>query len=141
MLPAAERFLLWALRQWQAEVALWEACRRLPAGGSALQHGFERTGLCRGLSSFALVMDAFLCGATRPLEIHPAVAPIVSPDEGLLLALFGLAQGGLDAPLAACVSAMLSPEYCPAATVQLKLLGGLMTEAGFGPCCCRGWLQ
>lgn len=143
MLPIGERFLLWALRQWQCEVAAWEAGQTIPAGGSALQHGFDAAGLRQGLPHFAMVMDAFLCSATRPVEIYPSFAPIVGPDEGVLLALLGLAQGGLDKPLAACFSVLLSPPGRAAAILQLKLLAGLMKEAGFesAPCCCCSWLH
>ncbi len=70
------------------------------------------TRLHQALLPFALGMDAVLCGMKRPLEIYPLSAPIVSPDEGTLQALFGLAQHGLDGPLAACWSAMLPPKDC-----------------------------
>lgn len=132
MLPLGEQFLLWALRQWQCEVALWEAEQRLPERGSALQQGFDLAGLRQALPHFALAMDAVLCGMRRPLEIHPLTAPIVGADEGTLLALFGLAQDGLDGPLAACFSAMLPPRNCSVATVQSRLLAGLLKEAGLG---------
>src|SRR5262245_17781631 len=116
MLPLGEQFLLWALRQWRCEVALWEAEQTLPERGSPLRRGFDLAGLHPALPSFALVMDAVLCGARRPLEIYPLTAPIVGPDEGTLLALFGLAQDGLDRQLAACWAAMLPPKDCAVAT-------------------------
>lgn len=143
MLPLGEQFLLWALRQWQCEVALWDAQQKLPAGGSLLRRGFELAGLGQGLPHFAMVMDALLCGASRPFAIYPLAAPIVGPDEGTLLALFGLAQHGLDGPLAACFSAMLPPEHCVAATSQLRQLAGLMEKAGLGPAPSGGggWIQ
>ena len=143
MLPLGEQFLLWALRQWRCEVALWGAQQRLPAGGSPLQRGFDLAGLRQGLPHFAMVMDAVLCGVTRPLEIYPLTAPIVSPDEGTLLALFGLAQDGLDGPLAACFSAMLPPKNCAVATVQSRLLAGRLKEAGLGSAACggNGWIH
>jgi hypothetical protein len=132
MLPLGEQFLLWALRQWQCEVALWEAEQKLPRRGSPLRKGFDLAGLRQALPYFALVMDAVLCGMRRPLEIYPLTAPIVGPDEGTLLALFGLAQDGLNEPLAACFAAMLPPRHCAVATVQLRLLAGLLKEAGLG---------
>jgi len=109
MLPLGEQFLLWALRQWQCEVALWEAEQKLPERGSPLRRGFDLTDLRQALP------DAVLCGARRPLEIHPLTAPIVGPDEGTLLALFGLAQDGLNEPLSACFAVMLSPRHCAVA--------------------------
>ncbi len=130
VLPMGEQFLLWALRQWRCEVTLWDAQHRLPAGGSSLQRGFELAGLRHGLPHFAIVMDAFLCGTARSLEIQPLAAPFVGPDEGTLLALFSLAQDGLEGPLAACCAAMLPPENCEIATVQLKLFAILLNDAG-----------
>lgn len=143
MLPLGEQFLLWALRQWRCEVALWDAEQKLPERGSSLRRGFDLAGLHRALPSFALVMDAVLSGMERPLEIYPLTAPIVSPDEGMLLALFGLAQEGLDGPLAACWSAMLPPEDCAVATIQSRLLAGLLKAAGLGPpvCCGNAWIH
>lgn len=132
-LPLGEQFMLWALRQWRSEVALWDARQSLPAGGSALRHGFESAGVLSGLPHFAMVMDAVLSGAARPPEIHPVGAPLVAQDEATLLALFELAQDGLEGPLAACFSALLPPEKCAVATAQAKLLAGLLTEAGLGP--------
>jgi hypothetical protein len=130
MLPLGEQFLLWALRQWRCEVTLWEAEQKLPERGSPLRKGFDLAGLHQALPHFALVMDAVLCGITRPLEIFPPTAPIVGPDEGTLLALFGLAQDGLNGPLAACFSAMLPPSNCAVATVQSRLLASRLREAG-----------
>lgn len=143
MLPLGEQFLLWTLRQWQCEVASWDAQQKLPPGGSALRRGFELASLAAGLPHFAMVMDAFLCGAGRPLEIHPLATPIISPDEGTLLALFGLAQHGFDGPLEACFSAMLPTKNCAPATIQLRLLADLMKEAGLGSPSSDGdsWIQ
>ncbi|MBS0220175.1 MAG: hypothetical protein JSR91_05475 [Proteobacteria bacterium] len=141
MLPLGEQFLLWALRQWQCEVALWDAEQRLPEGGSLLRRGFDQAGLRQALPHFALVMDAVLCGVRRPLEIYPPTAPIVSPDEGTLLALFGLAQDGLSGPLASCLSAMLPPSNCAVATVQSRLLAVQLKEAGLASAGCKGWIH
>lgn len=132
MLPVGEQFVLWALRQWESEVALWNAKQTLPAGGSVLQRGFDLAGLHAALSPFAMVMDAIVCGMARPLEIHPLSTPIMSTDEGMLVALCGLAQDGLDEPLRACFAALLPPENCRVATIQLKLFALLLREAGLG---------
>lgn len=132
VLPLCEQFLLWALRQWRCEIAEWETRKGLPAGPSLLQRGFDLAGLRQGLPHFAMVMDAVQCGVARPLEIHPPAAHIVGPDEGTLLALFGLAQYGLDGSLMACFSAILPPKNCAVATVQARLLGGLLNQTSFG---------
>jgi len=57
-LPVSERFVLWALRQWQQD-------RALPAEGSILHRGFKMAGLLEVLPDFAIAMDAFLFGARR----------------------------------------------------------------------------
>ena len=62
-LPVSERFVLWALRQWQAD-------RALPSDGSILHRGFKMAGLLEVLPDFAIAMDAFLFGARRAMEIH-----------------------------------------------------------------------
>jgi hypothetical protein len=145
MLPLGEQFVLWALRQWQREVAKWNAKQTLPEGGSVLQRGFDLARMRPALPHFAMLMDTVLCGLARPIEIHPPPAPILSPDEALLVALCGLAQGGLEGPLQACLSAMLPPESCRMATVQLKLFAVALGEAGLGSappiCGAGGWLH
>jgi hypothetical protein len=52
-LPISERFVLWALRQWQQD-------RALPAEGSVLHQGFKTAGVLEVLPDFAIAMDAFL---------------------------------------------------------------------------------
>jgi len=131
-LPADERFLLWTLRQWQAEVVLFETQKKMPAGGSSVFRAFKAEGLQKALPHFAMVMDSFLGSAVKPLEIYPLASPIVGPDEATLLALFGLARDGLEMPLTACLSAMLSPQSCTVAVMHMKLLAGLL--GGAGPC-------
>jgi hypothetical protein len=131
-LPADERFLLWTLRQWRTEIVLFESQQKMPAGGSSVLRAFKAEGLQDALPHFAMVMDAFLSGAVRPLEIYPLAAPIVGPDEATLLALFGLARDGLEMPLTACLQAMLAPQSCAVAVLHLKLFAGLLS--GTGPC-------
>ena len=58
-LPVGERFVLWALRQWQED-------RALPSDGSILHRGFKMAGLLEVLPDFAIAMDAFLFGAAAP---------------------------------------------------------------------------
>ena len=52
-LPIGERFLLWALRQWQCELINWRDDRELPPEGSVLLRGFSLAGLRDTLSDFA----------------------------------------------------------------------------------------
>jgi hypothetical protein len=101
-LPVSERFVLWALRQWQQD-------RALPAEGSILHRGFKRASLLEVLPDFAIAMDAFLFGARRALDIHRPTCSAVSRDEAILVALCGLAQGDFDGPLLASLDVMMAP--------------------------------
>ena len=98
-LPVSERFVLWALRQWQEG-------RALPSDGSILHRGFKMAGLLEVLPDFAIAMDAFLFGARRAIEIHRPTCSNVSRDEATLVALCGLAQGDFDGPLMASLDVM-----------------------------------
>ena len=69
-LPVSERFVLWALRQWQQD-------RALPAEGSILHRGFKMAGLLEVLPDFAIAMDAFLFGARRTMA-DAMYAPVVT---------------------------------------------------------------
>ena len=84
-LPISERFVLWALRQWQQD-------RALPAEGSVLHQGFKTAGVLEVLPDFAIAMDAFLFGTRRAMEIHRPDCSSVSRDEATLVALCGLAR-------------------------------------------------
>src|SRR5262245_62148256 len=90
----SERFVLWAVRQWQSD-------RALPIEGSTLHQGFKTAGLLGALAAFAIVMDAFFFGARRSLEIHRPTCLTMSGDEATLLALCTMAQIDCDGPLAA----------------------------------------
>ena len=48
-LPVSERFVLWALRQWQQD-------RALPSEGSLLHRGFKVAGLLNVLPDFAIAI-------------------------------------------------------------------------------------
>ena len=60
-LPIGERFVLWALRQWQVD-------RAVPREGSALHRGFKMAGLIGALPDFAIAMDAFFFGGASRLR-------------------------------------------------------------------------
>ena len=84
-MPISERFVLWAMRQWQQD-------RALPTEGSTLHCGFKAAGLIEVLPDFAIAMDAFLFGARRAIQIHLPTCSDVSRDEATLVALCGLAH-------------------------------------------------
>jgi hypothetical protein len=122
-LPLGERFMLWAVRQWQQD-------RALPMEGSALHQGFKVAGLLEALPDFAIAMDAFLFGARRALEIHRPTCAVVSRDEATLVALCGLAQAGCDAPLAASLDVLMAPTASRVTAIRLRAFA--LTLAGAG---------
>ena len=122
-LPISERFVLWAVRQWQQD-------RALPAEGSILHRGFRLAGLLEVLPDFAIAMDAFLFGARRAIEIHQPTCSSVSRDEATLVALCGLAQGDFDGPLVASLDVMMAPTASRVAAIRLKAFAVALGSAG-----------
>ncbi len=122
-LPVSERFVLWALRQWQQD-------RALPSEGSILHRGFKVAGLLEALPDFAIAMDAFLFGARRAMEIHVPTCSSVSRDEAVLVALCGLAQGDFDGPLLASLDVMMAPTASRVAAMRLKAFAVALSGAG-----------
>lgn len=122
-LPVSERFVLWALRQWQQD-------RALPHEGSILHRGFKVAGVLEVLPDFAIAMDAFLFGARRAMEIHGPTCSSVSRDEAVLVALCGLAQGNFDGPLLASLDALMAPTASRVAAVRLKAFAVALAGAG-----------
>ena len=122
-LPIGERFVLWALRQWQVD-------RALPREGSALHRGFKMAGLIGALPDFAIAMDAFFFGARRRLVIHLPTCSAVSRDEATLLALCGLAQVQCDGPLAASLDVIMAPTTSRVAADRLKTFAAALADAG-----------
>lgn len=122
-LPVGERFVLWALRQWQQD-------RALPSEGSILHRAFKMAGLLKALPDFAIAMDAFLFGARRAIEIHLPTCSSVSRDEATLVALCGLAQGDFDGPLLASLDVMMTPTASRVAAIRLKAFAVALGIAG-----------
>ncbi|UYN94537.1 MAG: hypothetical protein KIT25_21295 [Enhydrobacter sp.] len=122
-LPVADRFVLWAMRQWQVE-------GRLPVEGSALHAGFKMAGVLSALPDFAIAMDAFLFGARRAMHIHLPTCSQVSHDEATLLALCGLAQSDHDGPLAASLDVLMAPTASRVAAIRLKTFALALASAG-----------
>lgn len=122
-LPLGDRFVLWALRQWQHD-------RALPREGSTLHRGFKIAGLLEALPDFAIAMDAFLFGARHAPEIHPPPCATVSHDEAVLVALCGLAQADHDGPLLASLEAMMVPSASRVAAIRLKAFAVALAVAG-----------
>lgn len=129
-LPIGERFLLWALRQWQCQLINWRDDRELPPEGSVLLRGFSLAGLRDTLSDFATLMDVLLFGARRALAIHAPSCSSMSGDEAAVIALCSLAQGDRDGLLLASLNAMMVPAAADAAAFRFKLFAMALKEAG-----------
>lgn len=122
-MPIGDRFVLWAVRQWQQE-------HSLPREGSILHRGFKLAGLLEVLPDFAIAMDAFLFGARRAMEIHQPTCSSVSRDEATLVALCGLAQADYDQPLMASLDVLMAPTASRVAAVRLKAFAVALGSAG-----------
>jgi hypothetical protein len=122
-LPVGERFVLWALRQWQHD-------RALPSEGSPLHEGFKQAGLIEVLPDFAIAMDAFLFGARRAIHIHLPTCATVSHDEATLVALCGLAQSDHDGPMMASLDLLMAPTASRVAGERLKAVASALAQAG-----------
>lgn len=122
-LPLSERFVLWALRQWQQD-------RALPREGSVLHRGFKVAGVLEALPDFAIAMDAFLFGARRAMEIHGPTCSSVSHDEAVMVALCGLAQADHDGPLLASLDILMAPTASRVAAIRLKAFAVALAGAG-----------
>lgn len=122
-LPISERFVLWAMRQWQHE-------RALPVEGSPLHEGFKTAGLIEVLPDFAIAMDAFLFGARRRIRIHLPTCAMVSRDEATLVALCGLAQSDHDGPMMASLELLMAPTASRVAGIRLKAFATALAQAG-----------
>ena len=122
-MPVSERFILWAMRQWQHDCAL-------PTEGSPLHQGFKSAGLIEVLPDFAIAMDAFLFGARRAIRIHLPTCAMVSDDEAILVALCGLAQSEQDGPMMASLDLLMAPTASRVAGERLKAFATALAQAG-----------
>jgi hypothetical protein len=122
-LPLSERFVLWAVRQWQSD-------RALPTEGSTLHQGFKTAGLLDALADFAIAMDALFFGVRRSLEIHRPTCVTLSGDEATLLALCTMAQIDCDGPLAASLEIMMLPAASRVTGARLKAFAAALSAAG-----------
>ncbi|HKV13595.1 MAG TPA: hypothetical protein VJQ81_01020 [Reyranella sp.] len=122
-MPIGERFVLWAIRQWQHD-------RSLPAEGSALHGGFKVAGVLDALPDFAIAMDAVFFGGQRGLQVHLPSCSRVSRDEATLVALCGLAQGDHDGPLGASLAVLAVPSAARVAGERLKSFAAILGRAG-----------
>ncbi len=122
-LPIGERFVLWAVRQWQHD-------RTLPTEGSALHGGFEVAGVLEALPDFVIAMDTVFFGTRRALRVHLPTCSQVSRDEATIVALCGLAQGDHDGPFGASLDVLMAPSAARVATERLKGFAATLGRAG-----------
>jgi hypothetical protein len=129
-LPTSEAFLLWALRQWRAELVQWERERAVPAGGSPLRRGFETARIQGALADFALAMETLMGSRGRPTDVRPTTCPSISHDEAALIELFGLAQNDARTGLLCSLNSMMPPIEAISASISLRSVGTALAAAG-----------
>lgn len=109
-LRTAERFAVWAMREWAARRRVGD-----PRGG-VIRDGFRYASLSGAVSPFLAFMDRMTAGARRAIDIpEPHRARLASDEEALLTAVAALQRDDEDVARAA-----LAP-LLPPATSRLIL--------------------
>lgn len=85
-LRLAERFVVWALREWRLRRGNGET------RPETLRRGFHHADIGDGLTPFCDFMEALVSGTRRPLDVRCMNCPYVSPDEDLVLDAVAAAQ-------------------------------------------------
>lgn len=122
----AERFVVWALREWRL--------RR--DDGETLRCGFDHADAGDGLTPFCAFMAALVAGTRRPLDVRCMNCPYVSPDEDLALDAVAAVQRDRDEITCALLMDALAPSAARIATAHLAVFahriaaGGLVLPRG-----------
>lgn len=123
-LRLAERFVVWALREWRL--------RR--SGGEArpetLRRGFHHADIGDGLTPFCDFMEALVAGTRRPLDVRCMNCPYISPDEDGVLDAVAAAQRDRDEIAQARLMDPLPRAAARIAVSHLALFAHKMAEAG-----------
>lgn len=123
-LIAAERFLVWCLRQW---VEGWRA--GMPVG-RMLREGFATAYMPEGLAPFDAMMRAVVAGTRRQLDVRCLHCRFVSEDESMFLNVVAAGQRDRDDLLTAALDEFVAPASVRLATSAALTLGNVMTAAG-----------
>lgn len=123
-LRCAERFVVWALREWRLG---WGDGQSRPP---RLQCGFHHAELGDGLTPFCDFMAALVAGTRRPLDVRCMNCPYVSPDEEFALDAVAAAQRDRDEVACGLLMDLLPKAAARIATVHLAVFAHKMAERG-----------
>ena len=123
-LRCAERFVVWALREWRLH---WGGGEPRP---KTLQCGFHHAGIGDGLTPFCDFMEALVAGTRRPLDVRCMNCPYVSPDEDITLDAVAAAQSDRDEVACALLMDALPRAAARAAATHLAAFAHKMAESG-----------
>jgi hypothetical protein len=123
-LTAAERFMVWSLRQWV------EGWRDGVPDSRSLREGFAVAYAPDGLAPFDAMMRAVVAGTRRQLDVRCLRCRFVSDDENLFINLVAAGQRDRDDLLASALEEFVAPAAARLATAGALALAGTLTAAG-----------
>lgn len=123
-LVAAERFLVWCLRQWV------EGWRNGVADSQRLRDGFAAAYAPDGMAPFDAMMRAVVAGTRRQLDVRCLHCRFVSADENLFLNIVAAGQRDRDDLMTGAFDEFVAPTAVRIATSAALSLGNAMTAAG-----------
>jgi hypothetical protein len=123
-LRCAERFVVWALREWRLR---WSDGESRP---HALRCGFHHAEIGDGVTPFCDFMEALVAGTRRPLDVRCMNCPYVSPDEEIVLDAVAAAQRDRDEVACALLMDPLPHAAARIASAHLAAFAHKMAESG-----------
>ncbi|MBM3620667.1 MAG: hypothetical protein FJX20_08240 [Alphaproteobacteria bacterium] len=123
-LRCAERFVVWALREWRLR---WSDGEARPG---TLRCGFHHANCGDGLTPFCDFMEALVAGTRRPLDVRCMNCPYISPDEDRVLDAAAAAQRDRDEITCALLMDALPRAAARIAVGPLAAFAHKMAEAG-----------
>jgi hypothetical protein len=123
-LVAAERFLVWCLRQWV------EGWRTGTPDSKLLRDGFAAAYAPDGMAPFDAMMRAVVAGTRRQLDVRCLKCRFVSADETLFLNVVAAGQRDRDDLLSAAFDEFVAPAAVRLASSATLALGSALTAAG-----------
>jgi len=123
-LRLAERFVVWAVREWRLR---WGDSEERP---ETLRRGFHHADIGDGLTPFCDFMAALVAGTRRPLDVRCMNCPYVSPDEEIALDAVAAVQRDRDEVAQALLMDPLPRAAARIAAAHLAAFAHKMAESG-----------
>jgi MoxR-like ATPase len=123
-LRLAERFVVWAVREWRLR---WRDGEARP---ETLRRGFHHADVGDGLTPFCDFMDALVAATRRPLDVRCMNCAYVSPYEDLVLDAVAAVQRDRDEVAYALLMDVLPRAATRLATGHLAAFAHKMAESG-----------